>query len=561
MKHPAVFLLLPLLVATWVHQEGDDNIHFKRLGQVIGSLSYGHLRLDMNTTSIIHTIEQYCTFRFEDKVPHKKIGIKNFASSLQNLLNNQCRTLRNDYKETLKIYVNKFNSRFVRGLSLSRPERQAGLLLLGVVAIGSYLFSHSQLLSLSQGANAHTVRVLQEHETRLTVNTRSIKILNETVSDLLKAVLSVEDELRATEAAFRFHVSYEAVEREVGRIMGGLHALADHQLSPSLAHTKSLAEATVDLKHELALRQLQLLIDRVEDLYHMDVSFISFQNGSLVIFVHVPAYREGTLLDLYQIVPTPLAIGKSKYLLPKPEGEILAVSPARNLFRIMSLADLARCRSLRSVYYCEGQNYYDKRAKASCLVGLFLNDGPQILNSCHFGVGHLEDYMVQLTPHEFLLYQSEPSIVEKVCGDDSQRESFKGLRKIIVEPGCQVTTSSFSFSGAVNVYGATRAIQNRLDNFTSEFNFHELREGLEHAQDRLSLVGSKDGLKIRDLMKEFDKIHATSVFRWSVFGTIIVIILGILTLCLLRLRHFRKRVVARRNIISLQELNPQENSP
>ena len=559
----------------WIHDEHDDGIHFRSLGRVVGSLSYSHLVMDFNIKSISTLLAGYCEFDNElpKSTPPK---VRKFFKGMEAKLKQQCETLTMDFRETRNIWVNKFNERLGRSASpppaelavrpssaVARPRRQVvalGLLLVGVVALGSYLFSDHQLLSLSvaSGADDKTIEALQDHESRLTVNERSLGIMNRTIGELALEITKLENELHATETILRFHAGFEAIEHEVDRIQEGLHALADHRLSPSLVRTRGIANAVIRLKRKTEAQGLSLLLERVEDIFRLQTSFISFENGTVRIFVHLPAYQENTLLDLYQLVPSPIAIGGDRYLIPKPEGEILAVNAARNLFRVLQRADLGQCHRLRDVFYCDTKNFYDKRADSSCLVGLFLNNPSEIMEHCRFEVSKVEDFVVQLGPNQFLLFQSSNTNVERRCGDNLSSASFHGLREVTVDPGCQVTSRSFVFAGATSLFSEPFTITNRLGNLSTDIPLPEIRDGIEAIGAQLALVGSKDGLRIKDLVTELRNARTTSVFRFGIIVVVLVVVLVVVCLCLLRCRHFRKRYASARRSRLTEEHLPQE---
>jgi hypothetical protein len=79
--------------------------------------------------------------------------------------------------------------------SVFRVKHQAvagAFLFLGLVAAATSIYSAMQLAALSAAQDVN-VYILQEHETRLTVNERSIALINSTVIRMGKKVASLSD--------------------------------------------------------------------------------------------------------------------------------------------------------------------------------------------------------------------------------------------------------------------------------------------------------------------------------------------------------------------------------
>ena len=477
------------------------------------------------------------------------------------------RTLKNDFTEVVQIWNGPSNIRLIRSLApLNRRKRQvvlAALAVLGVLAICSTtLFSHGDLLSISTSAGTtdKTVQLLQDHETSLSVNERSLKILNNTISDIYKVLLWTREELGIFEGIVRYLNSYEALEGEVVRLMDGLHLLAGGQLSPALVSTKGMKKALKGLQTNLEARGFKLLTDNEEDVFALSTSWLAFANNTVRVLSHVPAFEAGTLLNLYELVPTPLAIGDDRFLIPHPDHDLLAINEARTLFTTMSRGDLANCHVLSDIWFCWNHGSLNRDGEHSCLYNLYNNNMAGALELCGFAMAHSSDNLAQLLSTQYLLYQFKLAELQWSCSDSSGRVSFKGLRSITVPPGCRVESKGFSFSGSLNLYSDPMQLQIRIDNLTADspIDFTALKAGMKSMDAKLALVGSKQNLHIRDIISEYHDEQQTRIIRIGLLTFCLVCLFFVACLCLLRLRHFSKR---HRNIAVRLRTEPPETIP
>lgn len=463
----------------WVQPHKFTGIHFRKAGKMVGSTSFGHLVFDFNLTLVEGHIDQVCLY------PQLMINLSSFKEKERNStlettimgyhrsLQTRCDLLRDLYEGTKLLWYNEHHDRFIR--SVWRPplrtKRQlilAGLVLsAGVMAATSYIFTQAQVCQLSAEASdpdSDTKKILQINSDRLQVNEAVLHEMNSTLHSLLIRSRDHEDMLEAVRFFTRLDSTTSILQWEMQRLVTGLETLTEHHLSPQLINAKELAGGIIDLQTRMSRVGLTPLLHGIEDAYHCDTSHVMFTNGTLRVFLHIPAYQDDSLLDLYRLVPMPLVIPTDNlvhssidpdvpFFYPEPEPTILAVSPSHNLFRAMKEDEFALCRQIGNVHYCQNNNYYDRRLRRSCLVSMFLNEGETMVKTCKFNAKEHQDFLLQTSSNEFVLYQIEPSSVELRCAPRNYSSSaFRGIRRIIVNPGCRATSKNFIFDGAISIY-------------------------------------------------------------------------------------------------------------
>jgi hypothetical protein len=430
-----------------------------------------------------------------------------------------------------------------RGRRVKRQFFILGFLIaMGIAAIGSYLFSQSQVaqLSVSTGTDEHAVQVMQDHETKTAVNNRSIEILKLSEREDKKRIYSLDMVTLQIMAS----LTKDEAEKEIRRIITAVQLLSKNRLSPDLVQTDRLGQVVTALKDKASRKGLVLGITTKEDIFRVDTSHIFFLNRTLRIFVHVPAYREDGLLDLYEYIPVPIPLTQSKFVIPAPAAGLLAVSPGKLLFRTMSHSALHDCDRLLDLYFCHRQNLYDKRYTDDCMVALYNSDYAKVGERCPILVQPKEDFLVQLNSSHFVLYQPELGDVERRCGGIIDRARLRGLYTVHVGAGCRVDSRSYIFDGALAIYSEGSELQQRVMNF-SKVVPRELRDELEQLNEKelaeLKLVGSTKGVYVRDLVKEFADRRRNFGYTVGLGSLIAVVGLIVLCLCCGRLEHLRRR--------------------
>jgi hypothetical protein len=208
--------MLPIVFCLNLEIEDASNLPFRHIGDVAGTVGMAHILMTVNVTQHLTLMKQLCTIP-----PHvgKVDNLSMEQSNLIETLESHCRTLLGALIERESVWFNKFNSqrnrmtRSVESEECTNPhplylqssafivKRQAvegAFLVLGLVAAARSIYSAMELAALSAAQDVN-VQLLQEHETRLSVNTRSIALINSTVLRMGKKVAELSNTLGTDE--------------------------------------------------------------------------------------------------------------------------------------------------------------------------------------------------------------------------------------------------------------------------------------------------------------------------------------------------------------------------
>jgi hypothetical protein len=309
--NPIHLLLVLLTIALCLNLEIEEasNLHFRHIGDVAGTVGMAHVLMTVNITQHLALMKQLCTL---PKHVHRVDKLLLEQSNLIDTLESHCRTLLGALIEREAVWFNRFNSqrnRMARTTmdneectnphplamqsSAFRVKRQAvvgAFLVLGLVAATSSIYSAMQLAALS-AAQEVNVQILQEHETRLSVNERSIALINSTVLRMGKKVAELSDSLGTDVLILQLGFTLDSVFEDSTRILRGLNALADHRLSPDFVKTSKMTEALLQLENSMQREGYKLGLETMNDIFRCDTSHLVWDNGTLNIYLHIPAYK------------------------------------------------------------------------------------------------------------------------------------------------------------------------------------------------------------------------------------------------------------------------------
>jgi hypothetical protein len=87
-----------------------------------------------------------------------------------------------------------------------------------------------------------------------------------------------------------------------------MKALADGRLSPDFVKASMMSKALLRLENSMQREGYELGLETFDDLFRCMVSTLVWANGTLNIYVHVPAYKIDSRLRLLEHIPGPLIL-------------------------------------------------------------------------------------------------------------------------------------------------------------------------------------------------------------------------------------------------------------
>ena len=493
----------------WYSSVPETRVHFQSRGKLIGSLNFGHLVIDIDLKKFIDGAKSLCgpESRWMRDIEKVKKSARVLFKDLMLQYELQCKQLIFDLEETEAIWL--------KG-EISVPHRKkrqffmAGMLAgAAIVAISSYLFSNSALIDISTGSsqNPLTIRHLQDHEKRISINERSIAILKEHIANLEAEIKVDHQNIQIINLLMRTQPMMANLVRATDQLIDGLDVLLHNRLSRKLVQNNQILPILQEVKRKLSKLNLIPAISHTSEVYHLECSHMIYKNGTIRAFVHIPAYRKGSLMNLHVYLGSPVHIGDGHFIHPQPFGTFLSSNTGNTLFRTFTPEEFSFCRQVSGTFYCKNTNWYRKRFQDNCLINLFLGDTERIRDHCPFVITKDTEILTQMNHKTFQLFSLKPSVINMQCPGyltATDQTTFSGAIEIYLQPECSAESGSFEMEGSADVFGASTLVKfHDLDIFSPE-DYQSLKDNFPSLPKRsLDLIGSSKGMKFEDITAEF----------------------------------------------------------
>ena len=306
-----------------IKQDNGERFRFAERGLMIGFLGYNHLIFDVNLTYIEDAIVSLCSHTelvLGHLEPHVDQGSRKIVDHVRKNEDLRCHILTDDYlnalsllsaapegegfllghvpfahlKESMGRVLNHkkfqlhdaYNFPEDTGLSTNHSlvQRQlvvGAIVLVGIVAIGTIWFSHSELARLSvqvdRDANLFAVHKLQETEVRSFVNRKALEAIEDNLNVLGQAVQRLE----LSEALTRLSLTNDRIETSIRRMIQNMEQTATLQLSPGFFKAHQMEKKLAEVQKKLDPMNYRLAVNNLRDALRSPSSYVLFQTGKL----------------------------------------------------------------------------------------------------------------------------------------------------------------------------------------------------------------------------------------------------------------------------------------
>ena len=271
--------------AVWIRDVNENAIHFRHRGEIISSVTYVHLVVDVDIRKLRNQGKQVCDI-FKHTVQHNNSRMNAYLDDFVKRLGFECKDMLTRLDEEYIMWFQgteklrgSLQQRTRKGAEfmvetknhteLVRHKRQllvGAIVLTGLLAVGSYLFAKAALASMSVSAftNPVTIRTLQDHETRISVDERSIELLNHTVAKMLYAEEQLHAELAKLDLVMRAEHYFYEIRRKVDNTIHGIRKIHNGKLSPELVEPSQLVSIVNSMEASLSTVGLKLAAKDME---------------------------------------------------------------------------------------------------------------------------------------------------------------------------------------------------------------------------------------------------------------------------------------------------------
>ena len=269
-----------------------------------------------------------------------------------------------------------------------------GIAAVAVITSLISIFSSKELVQMANqdtsdliANNNHIIESIQEQETRLSRQEQMTKEMKKHLAGLEKELFVTLHYQKLIVHMLGIKTYATSVTRHLQRFQEGLYELLKNKVSPRLVPLHTIENSLERLQATLTKRRYSMAIENPSDIYQCESSFVGFENGRLVILIHLPIYKRQSLMKLFHYRPTPISTTNytNEQIIITPEKPIIGINEDFTLFSTYTEADIHHdCKNLHNNYYCKNNNILRKtgNARETCLISLYTKSVIGIKTKC-----------------------------------------------------------------------------------------------------------------------------------------------------------------------------------
>lgn len=143
----------------------------------------------------------------------------------------------------------------------------------------------------------------------------------------------------------------------------------------------------------------RLTISSPSDIYMCKTSFVAYQEGELVIFSHIPMYKNKHLIKLLEYQPTPIILShqSKQQVTIMPEKPTISVDEDLTLYSVYTKEEIHHDYWLiHNNHYCKNKNILTRVNFMDCTLALCRKNKEQIKAKCALEISSPHEIILQL---------------------------------------------------------------------------------------------------------------------------------------------------------------------
>ena len=393
------------------------------------------------------------------------------------------------------------------------------LSILNFTELGKIKAQASQENSRTSNAHQFIVTKLQDL-TEENAETREFTLRLEAA--MQKVIQGQKDIQARNQYEFYKQTTYQVIQNEVRKMGSAIDALHQHQLSPLLIPSQTLAASLTALKAKAAKEGLAVPDDSTTFGYQLPVQFTKEDDLTLIIYLHVPLINPSNQFDLYRHIPAPIAIPGSIHNVEiQAEADYIAINRDRTGFVFLDHQDLTSCFQLGAVRVCGLLSYTLREAEKHCLSALFLKRQAAATSVCPIAVIPSSFKVVQISPTEFYVFHPREETVTIECLNKSLNRDvvFRGARLVDLKAGCSAHSPGYMLHATADIF-----LDGEVATTTAQWKLGQLVANISlDALEVMLPTPPSHPIAVQDLQKEFDEATKPDFdFPWPLTSLISV---------------------------------------
>ena len=325
--------------------------------------------------------------------------------------------------------------------------------LIGSVATAIYTSHEINAMRLAIADQNAAVSEVVEN---IAIAQNDIQLLDDKVDKLIDSTLMGLNMINITQVdleMIKYKVEVQGVlidlEERLAAVELGFSSLRNRQFPYSIVKASEMEAMYKTLVEKTALTQQELMLDDYTGLYTTTTDLI-LVNGFLYLVQNIPVITKtkGTPeFFMYTLSNRPILLANTTFTFSQPKPYVILNDKA-TIYKSLSQLEFDECQVFNhraeAHFHCSRMfNVFRKDTSRNCLVKLFKQDYTDLHEVCDIHIGHLSDFVSQLSRNVFMIYSLEPDMVTIQCPHEGTRiEQIHGFKNITVGDGCDASTRS-----------------------------------------------------------------------------------------------------------------------
>lgn len=417
-----------------------------------------------------------------------------------------------------------------------RTGREKRQIIIGLIALivsaASALYTATELSSISSGDDdAKFVQHLHDDEVRISVHDRDVRLMNKTLHELALEVVSLRQWTEYAEIFMRMNQLTDLTFEKWNRVVSGLEMLILLRLSPRLIDTIAMTKVVNQVGEKVKSLGYELDVEEVDDLYKFPVSYLTYRNSTVKVFVHIPVRQVGVPMDVYRFIKAPLQLTNGTSVLPQIEDDYLITDSMLASYMTMTAEEYHKCTMDKGLTSCPRGYVYYTHTRDNCLMSLFQAKTSDVSTQCSFRFDLNEHFVTSVGGNDYLIYHPVLSELELRCKDRTQTQRFQGSRLVSVPPGCQVRGEDFAVFGRIDIISEAGTIVRKMLDLAGLMRMNDFdSKSLDTAIKDLDLLGSSQGITIEKIKLTHRSQWWQKVVGWATTG--VTVFVAFIVICL-----------------------------
>ena len=361
----------------------------------------------------------------------------------------------------------------------TRPKRQAlaaAALLASAAGFGFELFNQQKIAAITR-----RVGDLEDNFVHF-VDTETAAL--KTLDDNQREIETTVNQILYTLNNFRRFILVQRIETRMKRLLqeikdkveltaNTVYHLLQGKIYPPLFNAKTLHASLKNVAAKLSLVKHTFLHDVLRDFYRFEVTYSHEAEGDVKIIVHIPiSETDGGPLNLYRMMPTPFINDKGVLYTLVPKKPILAVNSAQTRSIDLSPGELAGCRKIGTLHYCDSIRITYQDIEASCVGAAYSGHIEGMKHLCDVKIERSGEAVLPLNHTSFLILSKKGSVrIQDTCSKVGK--DYPSGWPIQLKPGCTAFTHHHWFYATGDMISPTQIVHTPMEISENLINLQE----------------------------------------------------------------------------------------